>query len=154
MDATLFSDPAIFSLIVGLVLLGVDIFVIGFSPVMFVALGALATGALLYVVGWRPSLVATAAICALASLLIAALGWRPLRRFQSADIQDDQSSDLIGRELTTTHAVSKRGGVVRWSGVEWRAKLAEDAGVDKVEAGARVKVAKVKGLTLILRPVA
>lgn len=154
MDATFFDDPAVFSLIIGLVLLGVDIFIIGFSPVMFVALGALATGVILYVTGWRVSLVGAAALCAVVSLVVAAAGWRPLRRFQSADVQEDESSDLIGRELVTTHEVTKTGGVVHWSGVEWQAQLAEDAGVEALAAGRRARVVKVKGVALVLKPLA
>jgi membrane protein implicated in regulation of membrane protease activity len=153
MDANFFNDPAIFSLIAGLVLLGVDIFIIGLSPVMFVALGALAAGVILYVTGWRVSLVGAAALWAVISLVITAVGWRPLRRFQSADVQEDESSDLIGRELVATHEVTKAGGVVHWSGVEWQAQLSDDAAVDALHAGERARVVKVKNLALILEPV-
>ena len=64
MEPAFFYDPANLSLIAGLALLGLDIVVIGLSPVMFVAVGALLTSALLYATGWRPALVETAAIVA------------------------------------------------------------------------------------------
>lgn len=152
MDAALFYDPANASLIAGLILLGLDIVVIGLSPVMFMAVGALVTSAVLYATGWRPSLVETAAIVAGASLLIAIVGRKPLQRFQNADVEEDKSSDLIGRELTTTHEVTKTRGVVFWSGVEWQARLSEDASVESLAPGARARVVAVENLALVLAP--
>lgn len=154
MEPAFFYDPANLSLIAGLALLGLDIVVVGLSPVMFVAVGALATSALLYVTGWRPPLMETTAIIAGASLVIAILGRKPLQRFQNADIEEDQSSDLIGRELTTTHEVTKTHGVVFWSGVEWQARLAEDTSVDSLAPGARARVVRVENLALVLAPFA
>ena len=67
-------------------------------------------------------------------------------------MQEDQSSDLIGRELVTTHDVTKSGGRVYWSGVEWEARLAADAAIDTLQPGARARVARVENLTLVLAP--
>jgi membrane protein implicated in regulation of membrane protease activity len=153
MEPNFFLDPANLSLIVGLALLGLDILVIGLSPIMFVAVGALATGALLYATGARPSLVETSAIAAGASLLIALLGGKPLQRFQNANVREDQSSDLIGRELTLTHEVTKDGGRVHWSGLDWEARLMRDAPVESLPPGARARVARVENLALVLSPV-
>lgn len=152
MEPSFFYDPANLSLIVGLALLGLDIVVIGLSPVMFFALGSLATSATLYVTGWRPTMVETAALAAGASLLIALVGRKPLQRFQNADVQEDQSSDLIGRELVTTHEVTKTGGRVHWSGVTWEARLMADAGVERLAPGAKARVARVENLALVLEP--
>ncbi|KAF0125206.1 MAG: hypothetical protein FD148_2300, partial [Methylocystaceae bacterium] len=75
-------------------------------------------------------------------------------RFQNADIEEDKSSDLIGRELTTTHEVTKRHGVVFWSGVEWQARLAQDSPVESLAPGARARVVAVENLALVLAPLA
>lgn len=152
MDTGFFADPANLSLIVGLALLGVDIVVLGLSPVMFVGVGAIATSALLYTTGARPGLAETAAIAATASLLIALLGRKPLQRFQSADVRDDQSSDLIGRTLTTTQEVTKTQGRVHWSGLDWEARLAPEAPVESLAPGAHARVARVENLILVLEP--
>ncbi|MGD9540145.1 NfeD family protein [Methylocystis sp.] len=154
MEPAFLYDPANASLIAGLILLGLDIVVIGLSPVMFVAVGALLTSAVLYVSGWRPSLIETTAIVAGVSLLIAIVGRKPLQRFQNADIEEDKSSDLIGREVTTTHEVTKTRGVIFWSGVEWQARLAEDASVESLAPGARARVVAVENLALVLAPLA
>jgi membrane protein implicated in regulation of membrane protease activity len=154
MEPTFFYDPANAALIAGLVLLAIDIVVIGLSPVMFVGVGAIATSVLLYATGWRPALAETLALVAGASLLVALVGWRPLQRFQAADVREDQSSDLIGRELVTTHVVTKEGGIVHWSGLDWQARLAADAPVDNLAPGARARVTRVENLALVLEPVA
>ncbi|WP_442755129.1 NfeD family protein [Methylocystis sp. JAN1] len=152
MEPSFLFDPANASLIAGLVLLAIDILVIGLSPVMFVGAGSIAASLLLYVTGWRPALAETLALIAGASLLVALIGWRPLQRFQAADVQEDQSSDLVGRELVTTHDVTKDGGRVHWSGLDWEARLAADAPVERLGPGARARVARVENLTLVLAP--
>ncbi|QGM96848.1 NfeD family protein [Methylocystis parvus] len=152
MEPSFLFDPANASLVAGLVLLAVDIMVIGLSPLMFVGAGAIVASVLLYATGWRPALAETLALIAGASLLVALLGWRPLQRFQATDVQEDQSSDLIGRELVTTHEVTKDGGRVHWSGLDWEARLAADAPVDILAPGARARVARVENLVLVLAP--
>ncbi|HXW71237.1 MAG TPA: NfeD family protein [Methylocella sp.] len=163
MDA-LISDSAQLYLVAGLLLLGIDIFIVGLSPLMFVAAGALATSALLYISGWKGgilhligwdlSLVASLAVWALLSLLFALLGRRPLQAFQNAQVCEDESSDLIGREVMTTHEVTKTGGFIDWSGTRWRARLAENAGIERIGPGARVQIIAIKDLALILKPLA
>ncbi|MEK4033246.1 NfeD family protein [Methylocystis sp. IM3] len=153
MDTAFLIDSAAASLIAGLVLLGVDIVVIGLSPVMFLAIGALATSAALYATGLRPGLLETAAIAAGLSLLLALFGRKALQRFQTADVQEDQSSDLIGRELVATHEVTKTTGRVHWSGLDWEARLAPDAPIERLEPGARARVTRVENLALVLTPV-
>lgn len=152
METAFFTDPANVSLVVGLALLGLDIVIIGLSPMMFVAIGAIATSLALYVTGLRPTPVETIALIAAASLVVALVGKGPLQRFQNADVEEDQSSDLIGRELTTTHEVTKTGGRVRWSGVDWQARLAAEAPVDSLAPGARARVTRVENLVLVLTP--
>lgn len=152
MEANFLFDPANAALIAGLVLLAIDILVIGLSPLMFVGAAAIATSFLLYATGWRPGLAETLALAALASVIVAIVGWRPLRRFQAADIQEDRSSDLIGRELVATHEVTKDGGLVHWSGLDWEARLAADAPIARLAPGARARVARVENLALVLEP--
>jgi membrane protein implicated in regulation of membrane protease activity len=152
MESGFLYDPANASLIAGLILLGLDIVVIGLSPVMFIAVGALLTSAALYATGWRPSLVETAAIVAGASLFIAIVGKKPLQQFQNADVEEDKSSDLIGRDVTMTHEVTKTHGVVFWSGVEWQARLAADSDADSLAPGARARIVAVQNLALVLAP--
>jgi membrane protein implicated in regulation of membrane protease activity len=152
MEPSFFYDPANASLVAGLALLAIDIVVIGLSPLMFVGVGAIAASAVLYATGWRPGFAETLALVSGASLVVAALGWRPLRRFQASDVQEDRSSDLIGRELVATHEVTRDGGRVHWSGLDWEARLAEDAPLSHLAPGARARVVQVENLVLVLAP--
>jgi hypothetical protein len=162
MDAII-DNPAVIFLIGGLVLLGIDIFVIGLSPLLFVAAGALVTSGILYAVGWSggilhiagwsPGFLEGLAICAVVSLLLAVIGRRPLQAFQNADVTEDRSSDLIGREVVTTEEITKVGGWIVWSGTHWQARLADSVDVDRVGPGVRMVVEEVKNLALVLRPV-
>ena len=158
------DNSEIFFLIAGFVLFGIDIFIIGLSPLMFVATGALVTSGLLYLsgwqggilhlTGWNPGFLEALAICAVISFLIAMVGRRPLQVFQNSNVQEDRSSDLIGRELITTQDVTKTGGWVHWSGTQWQARLADSVQVERVGPGVRMQVVQVKNLALILVPVA
>jgi membrane-bound ClpP family serine protease len=160
---TLVDNPAVIFLVGGLMLLGIDIFVIGLSPLLFVAAGALVTSGILYVAGWSggvlhlagwvPGFLEGLAICAVVSLLIALVGRRPLQAFQNANVQEDTSSDLIGREVVTTEEITKMDGWVTWSGTQWQVRLADDVDVDRVGSGVRMKVVKVENLALVLRPI-
>ncbi len=147
------NNLAVFYLIVGLVIIGIDIVIVGLSPLAFVAVGALLTALLLYITGWQLSFMATLALCAVLSFLLALVGQRPLKQFQNSNVQEDNSSDLIGRTLVTTEEVTKVGGLVNWSGTQWRARLADDAPSDSIGAGVKVKVLRVVDLSLILEPV-
>jgi inner membrane protein len=156
------DNPAVFFLIAGLILLGIDIFVIGLSPLIFVAVGALAAGGIMFLTSWKSGILYLAgwnflealALCAAVSLALAIVGRRPLQRFQNANIREDQSSDLIGRELVTTHEVTKTEGFIYWSGTQWQARLAGSVQADRVGPGVRMQVVQVKNLALILVPVA
>jgi membrane protein implicated in regulation of membrane protease activity len=152
METIAHLDSAALALMVGLALFAFDTLVLGLSPVMFVAVAALATSAALYATGARPGLVEAAAVVAGLSLVIALVGRKPLQRFQNADVQEDQSSDLIGRELTTTHEVTKTSGRVYWSGVDWEARLAPDSAIPRMAPGVRAKVTRVDNLVLVLAP--
>jgi membrane protein implicated in regulation of membrane protease activity len=148
------NNPIIFYLISGLVLLGADIFIIGLSPLMFVAVGALVTSGLLYLGGWHIGPLEALTLCAVISLLLALVGHKPLRSFQNANVQEDNSSDLVGRELVTTQEVTKVAGSVDWSGTQWQARLAATVPIDTVGPGVRMKVVQVNNLALVLSPVA
>jgi len=156
------DNPGIVFVVAGLIILGIDIFVVGISPLIFVAGGALATGTILclaswksgilYLAGWHPGFLEALALCALLSLALAVVGKWPLQRFQNANIREDQSSDLIGRELVTTQDVTKTDGFIYWSGTQWQARLAAGVEADRVGPGVRMRVVEVKNLALILRP--
>lgn len=151
--AELIEDQAMLFLLGGLVLIAIDIFAVGVSPLMFIAAGALLTSALIHL-GWVDTgLLEALLICGLLSLVSAGIGWYPLGRFQQTVPRQAIGSDLVGRELDTTASVTKRAGTIRWSGTEWQARLVANADQDSVPPGTRVMITAVEGVTLILSPV-
>ena len=140
-------------LIAGLILIAIDIFLAGLSPLMFIAAGALLTSAVLYF-GWlETDLLGALLLCVVLSVLSASLGWYPLNRLQKAMGSGPVGSDLVGRELDTTAEVGKRSGTIRWSGTEWQARLAPGCERDSLPPGRRVTITAVEGVTLILSPI-
>src|SRR4051812_34406686 len=118
-----FSHPAQVIFVIGLVLAAVDIVAIGVSPIMFVAAGGIVSGLLIYLAEWEVSLLTALTFWAACSAVIALVGIRPLRAFQNSHPKEDSSSDLIGREVVTTHDVTKSSGTIEWSGTLWQARL-------------------------------
>jgi membrane protein implicated in regulation of membrane protease activity len=150
-DALLGDHPTLF-LIVGLILIAVDLFVVGISPLMFLALGALLTSAILWA-GWvEGGLLRAVLLAALMSVLAAALGWYPLRWLQQRMVREPVGSDLVGRRLDTTAPVDRQGGTIRWSGTVWQARLDPTAVPEALPAGVPVRITGVDGVTLMLVP--
>lgn len=149
---TLLGDQATLFLIVGLILIAVDMLVVGLSPLMFIAAGALLTSALIHVASLDLDLLEALLLAAGLAVAAALLGWYPLRRLQRSMASPPVGSDLVGRELETTAKVDKSAGTIRWSGTEWRARLDATAPMPSVPPGTRVRITAVDGVTLVLAP--
>jgi membrane protein implicated in regulation of membrane protease activity len=148
----LLQDHATLFLVVGLILISVDLFVVGISPLMFIAVGSLLTSAILWT-GWVDGgLLQALLLAALMSVVAAVLGWGPLRWMQGRMSSEPIGSDLAGRRLDTTGPVDRRGGTIRWSGTEWQARLDPHSMVESLPAGRSVRITGIEGVTLILTP--
>lgn len=137
------------ALIVELTLLGASSFVL-----LFIGLGALATGALM-ALGVLPALwVAGAGAFGGLSCLIGAALWRPLRRFSEGDRPPPgQSSDFLGLRFTLSEALKPGGAVhLRYSGVGWELVCFELEG-EGLKAGEEVVVTGVEPGRFIVAPV-
>jgi len=82
---------------------------------------------------------------ALASAATALVLWLPFKKLQGeAKLGKDKSSDLIGHsfrlesELTRATTAS-----TRYSGIDWRVELSDNATHERLESGTRVAVAAV-----------
>lgn len=148
----LLQDRATLFLVVGLILISVDLFVVGISPLMFIAVGTLLTSAILWT-GWLDGgLLQALLLAALMSIVVAVVGWGPLRWMQGRMSADPVGSDLAGRRLDTTAPVDRKGGTIRWSGTEWRARLDPRCTTDSLPAGRSVRITGIDGVTLVLTP--
>ena len=133
--------------IFGCILLVIEAFIFGMSTavLLFAGFGAVITGALLWVGIVPATWTASFAVFTVSSAVSTALLWIPFKKLQSEPFQKaDASSDLIGYEFTTDSALtSSATGTVRYSGIEWRVELDEDAGDRDIAAGEKVAVSSV-----------
>jgi membrane protein implicated in regulation of membrane protease activity len=122
--------------------------------VLFAGIGAMITGGLFLIEVFPQSWLVGIAAFGLSSGLSAALLWKPLLRFQGVGrTRKDNSSDLIGLTFRLDTDVTRaEPGRTRYSGIEWRVELAEDAGVERVAAGQRVRVTSVDVGVFRIRP--
>lgn len=137
-----------FWFLVGFVLLVIEALAFGFSTgfILFVGLGALLTGGLLWLAVVPATWMASIATFSLSSVVVSALLWKSLKRLQNDKPSPlkDNSSDLIGltfrldNELTTTSPTT-----TRYSGIEWKVEIDFMSEEDVISPGSVVSVVSV-----------
>ena len=142
-DHFLYALAAIFLLL--------ELSVLGMSgPLLFVALACVLTGVMVslnMINGLSVEIFSVGILAASSALLL----WKPLKKFQNADGGRDTSSDMIGRDLLVTFAVTHDQGRVSYSGIEWQARL-DVAHPHPIIVGNRALVVGVDGSRLIVAP--
>ena len=137
-------------LIAGISLL-VELTLIGLSgPLLFFAIGCAATGLLIsfnVISSWELELLFVGIFTLLSSLLM----WKPLKHFQGSGKISDNSSDMIGQMVAVSEPLSKQGGAIRFSGINWTARLAEDSNKETIAIGEMVKIVAVDGNIMIIQ---
>jgi|TARA_B110000908_G_scaffold73202_1_gene88305 membrane protein implicated in regulation of membrane protease activity len=131
------------SLVVELALLGLG------GPLLFFGLAAFFTGALSsfgVISGWDLEIFTLAISTAILAIVL----WRPLRNFQNAGGGPDTSSDMIGLNVPAATDISRSGGKIRYSGIDWNARLSVDAGVETIAAKELCIIVGVKGTTMLV----
>ena len=133
------------SLVIELALLGLG------GPLLFFGLAAFITGALSgmgVISGWEAEIF-TVGIC---TAILAAALWKPLKNFQNSGGGSDTSSDMIGLTVPATSTINQSSGKVRYSGIDWNARLSFDAAVDAIEAEQLCTIVSVEGTTMLVTP--
>lgn len=144
------SHSNLLFLIAGVSLL-VELSVMGLSgPLLFFGLACFVAGALSafgVISGWEAEISAVGIITGLFAVFL----WKPLKRFQDSGGGPDTSSDMIGKAVPCAEEVSAHAGAVRYSGVNWPAKLAPSH-TQVIPAGEQCKIIEVNGTTMIVAP--
>jgi len=133
------------SLVIELTLLGVS------GPLLFFGFAAFITGALSSVgviSGWEAEIFTVGVTTA---ILTAAL-WKPLKNFQNSGGGPDNSSDMIGLKVPASSSINQSSGKIRYSGIDWNARLSSDAGVDSIAAKQLCTIVSVEGTTMLVTP--
>ncbi len=133
---------------VGFLLLIIEALALGFSTgfVLFVGLGALLTGGLLWFGLVPATWLASITTFTVSSALVSFALWKPLRKFQDNNKppEKDNTSDLIGLKFRLDADISTTTpGKTRYSGIEWSVEIDHGSDIKEISAGSLVVVVSV-----------
>jgi membrane protein implicated in regulation of membrane protease activity len=123
----------------------VELTVIGLSgPLLFFAIACFLTGLLVsfnLISSWEMEIL----LVGLFTLMSAIILWKPLKQFQGTTKVVDNSSDMIGQTVRVSETVTVNGGSIRYSGINWNARLAMHSQVENIETGIVVTITAMDG---------
>ncbi|MDX1451936.1 MAG: NfeD family protein [Oleiphilaceae bacterium] len=143
-------SPVLFFCLAGLVLIGIELVVFQLSVVwlLFIGSGALLASGLGWLLDWNDWTTLTAAFV-IASVVITALLYRPLKRWQDKP-GPIAGNDAIGQQVRLKTEITPGGeGKVMWSGSEWTAVLNSNA-PRALAAGESGYIEAVSGIKLFI----
>jgi len=130
----------------------VELSIMGLSgPLLFFAIASLITGILVstgVVEGWQSQILSIGLLTA----LVAAVLWRPLKALQNSKEKTDNSSDMVGLQVIVSTDITKITGSVRYSGINWQARLADDASVELISAQSQCEIVAIAGNIMLVKP--
>ena len=97
--------------------------------------------------GWEVEILVVGVL----TVLIALLLWKPLKKFQNSGGGADTSSDMIGREVKVSKDITAEGGAIRYSGIDWQARLDASANEAFIAAGEQCIIASVNGNIMLVK---
>ena len=137
-------------LIIGLILLGVEIVVLGFSTfiLFFVGIAALITAALLQLAfipdNWQSALLSVAIVTSVLAMTL----WSSLKKMQSRVDKTRAASDLIGFQFLLVDDVApNKPSLHHYSGIAWKLRCKEP-----IKAGTWVEVVQADVGEFAIRP--
>jgi membrane protein implicated in regulation of membrane protease activity len=143
--AQLFYLIAAISFIVELGVLGMA------GPLLFFAIASVMTGMLInfnLLSEFESQFLALGVITGIITILL----WKPFKRFQNSGNGSDTSSDMIGKKVPSSSVITHEKGHIRFSGIEWSARLADDYEEDSVKANTPCIIVGVEGNVMLVKP--
>lgn len=112
-------------IVLGLVLLAIEGVVLGFSTfvLLFIGLGSIITGGLMYIGLLPESLLNSLLVTAIIATIIAVFGWKPMKRMQN-DVEIKQiDNDMIGHQFFLNSDLALGQTINhRYSGIDWQVR--------------------------------
>jgi len=140
----------LFYLIAGVSFL-LELSVLGMSgPLLFFAIACVKTGILVHlglISGWESEVLTVGVLTALITLLL----WKPFKNFQNSGGGRDTSSDMIGKHVPSVGIITQENGHIRYSGIDWNAKLDNDSTDETIEANTQCIITGVEGNTMLVK---
>lgn len=122
------------------------------GALLFIAIGSGLTAILIslnIISSWEVEIVFVAFL----SLASAVFLWKPLKRFQGKRHVADSSSDLIGHIVIVCEGITLTTGSVRYSGINWTARLQKNNKEQLIKKGSRVKIVAINGNILLVESI-
>ena len=133
------------------IILVIELTVLGLGgPLLFIGIACAITGVFV-TTGLLGSWEAEVFSVGILSLISAVLLWKPLKQLQGPNKVSDSSSDMIGQIVPVSEQVTRNGGSIRHSGINWQARLDSSSNVDTLESGERVEICGVDGNVMIVK---
>ncbi len=130
----------------------VELSIMGLSgPLLFFAIASLITGVLVsfeMISGWQSEILTVGLLTA----FVAAILWKPLKSLQNTKDKTDNSSDMIGLRVLASSEVTVTTGSIRYSGINWQARLADDVGVESISAESQCEIVAITGNIMLVKP--
>lgn len=143
------NHAQLFFLIAGVSFM-IELTVMGMSsPLLFFAIASFITAILSsfgIVTGWDIELFCLGLLTAIIAFLL----WKPLKNFQNRGDGKDQSSDMIGLTVPCTTEVTAADGAIKYSGIDWKARLDQQQSEPILE-GSMCKISAVEGNVMIVK---
>lgn len=142
--------PALFFCLVGLGLVAAELLIFQLSVFwfLFIGAGALLASACLYILQIHDWTIAVA-LFAVSSVVVAALGYRPLTRWQQTKAPMS-GNDAIGQSVRVLTTVSpEQDGTVNWSGAIWQARLVASQS-EPIQPGEPACIVELGGIHLVI----
>jgi membrane protein implicated in regulation of membrane protease activity len=131
----------------------IELSIMGLSgPLLFFAMASLVTGVLVnigMISGWESEVLTVGIL----SAIIAAVLWKPLKKLQNAKEANDNSSDMVGLKVPVSTDVTAMAGAIRYSGIDWQARLAEGIEVESINQDSQCEIVAISGNTMLVKPV-
>jgi len=152
MQTFLENHQLIWYAIAGLSLV-LELGIMGLSgPLLFFAIASAATGILVnigLIAGWQSEVLVVGLLTAVITIVL----WKPLKKMQNSRRKTDDSSDMIGLQVPACDDITKTTGSVRYSGVNWNARLAENVEVEVIANNSICTIVAITGTTMLVKPV-
>jgi len=131
----------------------IELSIMGLSgPLLFFAMASLLTGILVsigLIDGWQSEIVSVGLLTALIAFIL----WKPLKQFQNTKSNTDNSSDMIGLKVPASSEINASSGTIRYSGINWQARLADEANVELISEKNLCQIVAITGNTMLVKAV-
>lgn len=129
----------------------IELSIMGLSgPLLFFAIASLATGILItigFIEGWQSEILTVGILTA----VIAAILWKPLKSLQNSKGKTDNSSDMVGLTVLASSEINASSGSIRYSGIDWQARLAEEANGHPISSETQCVIVAITGNTMLVK---